>query len=81
MCTTKVVYWGFSEGNEGYRSKCESVIKMGLAYRKLIGKHLHTYSDILHFPPKTSNDLAKVMLHYWHYSFFVVSKKECIFAS
>ena len=36
MCTTKVAYWGFSEGNEGYRSRCESAFKMGLAYRKLI---------------------------------------------
>ena len=37
MCTAKVAYWGFSEGNEGYRSRCESAFKMGLAYRKLIG--------------------------------------------
>ena len=37
VCTTKVAYWGFSEGNEGYRSRCESAFKMGLAYRKLIG--------------------------------------------
>ena len=37
VCTAKVAYWGFSEGNEGYRSRRKSVFKMGLAYRKLIG--------------------------------------------
>ena len=37
VCTEKVAYWGFSEVNEGYRSRCESAFKMGLAYRKLIG--------------------------------------------
>jgi len=37
VCTAKVVYWGFLEGNEGYRSRCESTFKMGLTYRKLIG--------------------------------------------
>ena len=37
MCAVKSDTLEDSEGNEGYRSRCESAFKMGLAYRKLIG--------------------------------------------